>query len=298
MPVARILIALMVFLLANTSVCRAEADLPPLPKPIQKLQDEGAQLRYLGRDLGYDGWLAVQDSQAQYFYVTPDQSAFFLGVLFNKNGRAVTFDQLARLKGKNDPILANLEDAPSQRTERPALSKVVDAPSEAVSPPPLAPKAEPGPSRAEALFHDVAEADWFVMGAAKAPVIYMFTDPRCPHCKDFLRDLKPLVDDGKLQIRVIPVGLLAEDSATLAAGLLAARGDAAARLFKFMTGDDAAIDTSDNAAQVSRVDANNTLLMKWKFQGTPMTVYRDKTGKVKLLQGRAKTVETLTEDLP
>lgn len=262
---------------------------PPLPEPLVKMRDEGAQMKYLGRDLGYDGWIAVQDGQEQYFYVTPDGSAFFLGVLFNKNGRAITFDQMQRLKGKKDPILDDLMNAPSQKTvdtTAPATPKTVQKTD----------PAQKGPSLSEQLFSDANNARWFVMGNKTAPVIYMFIDPRCPHCKEFLKDLKPFVDGGKLQIRAIPVGALTPESRPMAAFLLNAK-DAPDRLFRLANGDDKAV-PMDQPGSTKEVDANLDVMLKWKFSATPITVYRSKDGSVKLVQGRADNAKALLADLP
>lgn len=273
---------------------------PALPEPLVKLRDEGAQMKYLGRDLGYDGWIAVQNGQEQYFYVTPDGSAFFLGLLFNKNGRVVTFDQMQRLKGSKDPILNDLLNAPSQTVEDNVPTPAADllAKKEADKASKVANKTTKpdASSPAEQLFADVNNARWFVMGNKTAPAIYTFVDPRCPHCKELLNDLKPYIDGGKVQVRVVPVGALTPESRPMAAYLLNAK-DASERLTRLMAGDQTAIPT-DSTAPAKDVDANLDVLLKWKFSATPITVYRGKDGTVKLLQGRADDTKSFISDLP
>ena len=88
---------------------------PRLPSPIQTLVAEGAQIRYLGRDLGMDGWVVIKNGQEQYFYVTPDQQAIVSGVLFNNKGDAVTLQQINSLRKKEGPAidrLAGFSDTP------------------------------------------------------------------------------------------------------------------------------------------------------------------------------------------
>jgi hypothetical protein len=262
---------------------------PTLPKPLQDLRDQGIKMRYLGRDLGYDAWIAVQDGQEQYFYVTPDQSAFFLGVLFNKNGRAITLDQLQRLKGKNDPIFTDLVNAPSQKSD-----PVKAAAAGALTPP--AKDVNGKPASSEQLYADVMAAHSFILGKQDAPEISMFIDPLCAHCKDMLQDLKKdYIDAGKIRVRVIPVGAVAPESRGYAADLLAAR-DAGDRLFRFMGGDIDALNPVGKAS-AAPIDENVNVLLKWKFAATPITVYRAKDGKVKLIQGRAKDLAAVLKDL-
>lgn len=61
----------------------------------------------------------------------------------------------------------------------------------------------------------------------------VFTDYRCPHCMVFERDVMPeletLVADGSLRLTLVPVAMLGEDSALVAASALCAarQGEAA-----------------------------------------------------------------------
>ena len=284
-----LLFSLLALVLALPALAQTQE--PKLPEPIEKLKQDGAKLRYLGRDLGYDAWIAVQDGQEQYFYVTPDQSAFFLGVLFNKNGRAVTFDQLQRLKGSNDPILQDLYNAPSPAGERAAAA--VTAPTTPDSKL-QAPKSAAG-SPAEQLLADVEKAAGFTMGQANTPLIYMFIDPLCPHCKDMLNDARPLVDGGKLRVRVVPVGAIAPESVPLAASLLASKEPGKA-LYDFMGGNLDAL-KMDGVAPTAPIDANLAILAKWKFDITPVSVYRAKNGTIKLIRGRANDLQKVIQDL-
>lgn len=265
---------------------RAATNEPALPKPIAQLKDEGAQMKYLGRDLGFDGWIAVKDGQEQYFYVTPDGSAFFLGVLFNKNGRAITYDQMKRLQGKKDPVFDDLMNAPSQKSS----VAMADMPTPAAAP------TASGASLSEQLMGDVVGGSAFIMGLANAPVVYMFVDPLCPHCKEMLKTLKPAVDAGKLRINVLMVGALHPESRPLAVGVLGAP-DPSAALVSLMNGDIRAVKPGADAPD-PRLDRNLSILQKWKFDGTPVTVYRGRDGTVKLVQGAVAKPEAILNDLP
>src|SRR6476646_5887005 len=44
---------------------------PNLPPPLATLVQQGGQVRYLGRELGMDGWIAVRNGHVEYFYAPP-----------------------------------------------------------------------------------------------------------------------------------------------------------------------------------------------------------------------------------
>lgn len=273
------------------------ANEPALPAPIAELRGDGATIKYLGRDLGYDGWIAVKDGQEQYFYVTPDGSAFFLGVLFNKNGRAVTFDQLKRLQGKKDPLFDDLYNAPSQKSGAAGAMPGVAPSAEmtAVSPLPGATKSASS-SPADALFADVSSAYSFPLGQTSAPAIYMFVDPLCPHCKDMLKILQPAIKAGQLRVNVLLIGALHPESRPLATGILAS-SDPGAALTKITAGNIDQVKPGPDQAD-PRLDGNLALLQKWRFDGTPVTTYRAKDGTIKLLQGSVARADLILNDLP
>ncbi|UGA40271.1 thiol:disulfide interchange protein DsbG [Chromobacterium haemolyticum] len=62
-----------------------------------------------------------------------------------------------------------------------------------------------------ALWRQLETSHWIADGKTGAQrVIYTFTDPNCPYCRQLWRDARPWVQAGKVQIRHILVGLLAE----------------------------------------------------------------------------------------
>ena len=78
----------------------------------------------------------------------------------------------------------------------------------------------------ERMFTDVQNSNWIKLGSETAPVIYSFVDPNCPHCHDFLDDIrkKDLIKNGKVQVRIIPVGF--QDGSLAQASFLLAAPDA------------------------------------------------------------------------
>jgi len=64
---------------------------------------------------------------------------------------------------------------------------------------------------------------WVRDGSASAKrIVYTFTDPNCPYCKQLWDKARPWVDSGKVQIRHILVGILKADSLGKAAAILSA----------------------------------------------------------------------------
>ncbi len=145
---------LVLFTLFITVPAMAQNGVPDMPAPIRNLADEGAQIRYLGRDHGFDSWLTVKNGQEQYFYVPPGGTGFVMGVLFDNKGRAVTVDQVTRLRDEGDNLLDSLTEIESYTPAGSDKSRF-----EFQTP-------------AERLFHDIETSNWVTLGYNDAPVVY------------------------------------------------------------------------------------------------------------------------------
>lgn len=256
----------------------AETALPKLPDPIQNLVNEGAQIRYLGRDYGVDGWITIKNGQEQYFYVMPDQKAFLMGVMFDDTGKIVTVDQVGRLREKGDEVLDILADDFTPEIENASRSQKLEFKS---------------PS--EQLFHDIENSNWVALGNTGAPIMYSFVDPQCPHCHNMIEDLrKNYIENGRVQLRIIPVGFREETRAQ--AAFLMASPNPQARFFSYLDGDESALPARQEINQQG-VQRNLAIMQTWKFNVTPMTLYRAKDGSVKIVRGRPQDVAALVNDL-
>lgn len=270
-----IIAALFAFVLTFSPLVHAQDALPEMPDPIKNLAEEGAQIRYLGRDYGLDAWITIKNGQEQYFYVKPDQSAFLMGVLFDPKGKMVTLDQVRRLRGSGDSLLDSLasEDLATETPE----------PFEMTSP-------------SERLFYDIENSNWVPIGQPGTPVIYSFIDTQCPHCHAFIDELRQggYLEGGKIQVRMIPVGFKEETRAQ--AAYLLATPNPEERWFRHLDGDAEALPAKDEISQQG-VQRNLAIMQSWKFNVTPMIVYRDKAGQVKLMRGKPKDIDTLIADI-
>lgn len=292
-------VALMGVVLAGlTGMAHAAEDkkLPPLPAPIQNLVSEGAQIRYLGRENGLDGWLTMRQGQQQYFYVTADQQSILMGVLFNAKGDVVTLRQINELRKKEGPAIDALAGYPNMAAPGEDATTAEPAPDFS-SADALANSVKSASSKSEQLYEGVSAANWVALGKKDAPAIYSFIDPECPHCHDLIEDVRKsgLLEQGKLQLRLIPVGLISETSLQEAAFLLAASNPQEA-LYKHLDGDTKAL-RGDPSINTQGVQRNMALMQDWKLDVTPFSVYRDTSGKVKILRGRPNNLQKLVAEL-
>jgi thiol:disulfide interchange protein DsbG len=266
--------ALLVFL-STPALAQDATPLPAMPDPIKELMNQGAQVRYLGRDYNLDAWLTIKNGQEQYFYVLPDQSAFLMGVLFDPKGKVVTVQQVQRLQAQGDTLLDSLANGAEDPADQ-KVSKEMETPS-------------------EQLFSDIEGGNWLPLGQAGAPVAYAFIDPQCPHCHAFIADLRAnYINQGKIQLRIIPVGFKEETMAQ--AAYLLATPNPQERLYRHMDGDTTAIPAKTDINQQG-IERNLAIMHRWKFDVTPLIIYRAKDNSVKIVKGQPKDVPGFVADL-
>lgn len=277
------LVLITVFLSVLIQPARAQDSVPTMPDALKVLEERGAQSRYLGKKHGLDGWITIFQGQEQYYYVTPDGEGFVMGLLFDKEGDMVTLKQVRDLQQQGDGEL--LDFLAADKTN-PDLAEQMQKTNEAFE----------YKTPAEKMFADVESANWIKLGEDKAPVIYSFMDPQCGHCHNFMKDLRNgYLDKGLVQLRVIPVGF--RDETLAQAAFLLASPDAQERWYKHLDGDESALPAKTRTS-TQGVQKNLSVMQTWKFNVTPMTVYRGKDGKVKIIRGRAGNMADILADLP
>ena len=258
----------------------AQTGVPELPAPIQNLVDEGAQIRFLGREHGFDAWLTIKNGKEQYFYVKPDRSAFVMGVLFDDKGEMITVDQVQRLQNSGDDALDVLTNE----------TLVTDGNSKAREDQSFAFK-----TPSERLYYDLENSNWVPLGDIGAPVVYGFIDPQCPHCHRFIDEIREdFIEKGRVQVRMIPVGFRDETKAQ--AAFLMATPNPQERWFQHMDGDAEALPAKTELNQQG-VQRNLALMQSWKFSVTPMLVYRAKDGSVKIVRGKPQDPASMIADI-
>jgi len=271
---------------ANAQNSSQNKKLPDLPPPLLTMQEAGAEIQYLGHKDGLDGWVAVQNGQQQYFYVPDHGKVFLMGLLFDRDGQAVTIRQVQELQGSGESAL--IDDL--MGVNKAAIEKAAQGNSAAA-------RTQPEfKTPSERLYYDLENANWIALGDPNAPVVYSFMDPQCPHCHEFMKDVREnYIGNGLIQLRVIPVGFTPETQAQ-AAFLLAANAPQQ-RWYAHLDGDTEALPIKANINKQG-VQRNLAVMQSWKLNVTPLSVYRGKDGTVKIIQGRPSTPSKLMNDLP
>lgn len=257
------------------------ANTPKMPKPLETMALEGAQIRYMGNEMGMEGWLAIHKGQEQYFYVTPKGDALVMGLMFEtESGRLVTIDQVARLQRESGGVLDLFSATRPAEGAAPAAAK-----------PSMADIKTPS----EKLMEDVENSNFVPLGAPTAPAVYAFIDPQCPHCHSFIQDLRgDYLTNNMVQVRMIPVGF--RDETRAQAAFLLGAPDGAERFLRHLDGDGNALPVTYDINQQG-VERNMAVMQAWKLNVTPLIVYRAGDGAVKIVQGRPKSIPALIADL-
>ncbi len=151
---------------------------------LRNFEEAGGQVEYLGHSYGLDGWLVINPKGSTQYVYTNKQGATLIGMLFSPDAKMETQRQLkafvAKSKGSQAAILgAELSNA----------------------------------SNAERIYADMElRSNWISIGEKDAPYIYTFINIYCDHCHEFLKELMPYIDEGKISVRLIPYGKQPENN--------------------------------------------------------------------------------------
>lgn len=154
---------------------------------------------------------------------------------------------------------------------------------------------------------------WIADGHSDAPrVVYVFTDPNCPYCSRFWADARPWVDNGRVQLRHIIIGILAPSSPAKAAALLSdknppslfsayetaraqALGKTVATPHPNAKPEELLTIAATPSPAIGRwIEANDELMAKLGLNGTPGVVWRDVHGAI---QRRAGVPDALLPEI-
>lgn len=252
----------------------AKAAQPARHAGLDIFEAAGGKVDFLGHRLGFDAW-AIHDTKGgvQFAYTTPEGGMVAPGYLFDEKGQQVTFEVIQEFKNRQK----GNDQSASVKTEDLAKTN--------------APKAEQ-------MYAKVEAATYIPMGRADAPYMYVFVNPTCDHCHYFWNDLEPQINDGTLQVRLVPFGK--SDANRAAAALMFSDKTAGADLWiKSAKGDKKAYETTKtiDKAYYDALDANNALAEEMKIPTVPFSVYRSPAnGEIKVLPGRPKNTMLLLAD--
>ncbi|MBB3142090.1 thiol:disulfide interchange protein DsbG [Halomonas organivorans] len=167
-------------------------------------------------------------------------------------------------------VIGNLVDADGQNLSQAPLDRLVRGPKDAET------------------WGDLEQSAWIADGASDAErIVYVFTDPNCPYCRQFWQAARPWVEAGKVQLRHVMVGILAADSPRKAVSLLAA-DDPSAALADHERGDTVEVlDALPRPLELA-LQENHNLMDGLGLVATPGLVYR--------LDGRLQTAQGMPDE--
>ena len=130
----------------------------------------------------------------------------------------------------------------------------------------------------------------FLIGK-NGPIIDVFFDPNCIFCHKLYERALPLIQAGKLQMRVTMVGFLKPSSADKAAAILLTKDPAKALAYNeahfVKSTEEGGIKpiTKQQPATTAAVGSNTGILIKTGQEATPAIVFCDKAGDFKMIHG-------------
>lgn len=224
---------------------------------------------------GLQTWFLVTKEGPRPFYVLPDGKHIFFGALMDGDlNNQFALDTKAIAAYYHYPVPGTSE---------------VGVPTPSVEPA-VAPAAGSSIEKAE-------RTNWLEFGVASAPLIYIFMDPNCDYCARYWASLQPLLEQGKVRVRIIVVGILHKGD-TLSAEILGSDNPNQAwrdvKDRKALPADKA---KSSIAAGLPRQSSNEAFLKEIMskiapgYLVAPLTLYRTKAG-------HARYIVALPTDLP
>ena len=244
---------------------------------VAALRANGARILALGERGGLAGHFVEPAGGGAYgLYLTADGHAV-AGLLYGPDGALLTGRQIEAARGSGVAVETHeAEGAPRSgpNGEAPASGGVsgesfgADAGVLRLA---HGYVERPAGSFAEALFARSASAFGFALGHT-GPQAVMFADPGCPWSREAAVRLGRLALDGRLRLRVVPVGVLGAASAQEAAAIASARDPALA----WFEGPQ----RPASAEGARRIERNNALFDAWGADAVPLTAWRTAEGRV------------------
>lgn len=186
---------------------------------------------------------------------------------------------------KQHAIMGNLVDASGKNLSDEQVEKMVYAPM------------------AKEMWQKLEKHHWIAAGKADAPrIVYAFADPYCPYCTQFWQEAQPWLTSGKVQLRVLMVGMLRPDSAEKAAAIMMS-DDPSKTLAEYENsqGKMALKKPTAITPQISEALKNNLSLMdELGGNATPSIYYLNNEGRLQQHQGMpdAETLKVIMGDKP
>lgn len=143
------------------------------------------------------------------------------------------------------------------------------------------------PPDLEPVWRALGGSGWIATGAQRpGRIVYAFIDPNCPYCHRLWEQARPYLGQG-IQVRYVPVGIIAPQSFGQAARLLAAADPAAALAEHMRRAADGGLEPLQPVPPAVRrqLEANAQLLARLGQSITPTLFYRNRSGRVERIIG-------------
>lgn len=265
---------------------------PETPKALANMVSQGSQIFYLGDYEGMNGWALVRQGKPEFFYENKDRTALVMGLLFNDAGEMVT---MAQLKSLHDRVGDDMYAATGGALSSLQKQEMPTAQPEQTTTATTAPIIDNRPlTPAENMYTDLLAANWVTMNPNGKHDVFAFIDPDCPHCKTFINEAQPFLNDDGLRLRIMPMG--ANDVSARKAAVLLASANPAERLTKYAAGDTSVLTAPENIG-TEAVNKNMTTMIKHGFDVTPIIVYRTGKGEIRLIRGRPADINIIINDI-
>ncbi|SET41872.1 thiol:disulfide interchange protein DsbG [Thorsellia anophelis] len=133
------------------------------------------------------------------------------------------------------------------------------------------------------LWERMEKSTWVQDGSTEAKqIVYVFTDPNCPYCREFWQTSRPWVESGKVQLRHILVGILSDESPLKAAAILNDKDPAAALLaYEQSNGQGAlALPNEIDEKTLANLESNLEIMDALGASATPAIYYLSPKGRL------------------
>ena len=258
------------------------------PRMIAALRANGARVLALGERGGLSGhFVEVAQGDAYGLYVTADGHAV-VGLLYAPDGTLLTGRQIAAAEslGADRQPKAARHAADEYPRDRSAASRGSVSGTTRVA---HAYEDGPGIGNAEALFDRSRDAFGFTLGR-RGPLVTIFADPACRWSRSAVARLGQVALDGKVRLRVVPVGVLGAASAREAAAIASAPDPALA----WFEGPDG----SARPEGGRRIADNNALFEAWGASAVPLIAWQGRNGRIVHRLGDIDDIAAWLEGLP
>ncbi len=271
---------------------------------VKELIKNGGKYYYMGTRSGLNGFLLLKGGQVQMFYVPKDKKSVLVGAMFTRDGGVVTSQQVNELAKRNKEVAAIFDGSAQQNidviragvseggvAELPANPEAVKTAGEKKRMPLMT--ASPG----ERLIMDLKASSGVLLGNTNAPELLMVVSPNCYFCKKTWDGLRKAVNNGKLQVRLIPIARNPQSDETRIAAQLLRSKEPLKAWEGYLAGNKNLLAGEPDKAAYRAIVANRTMTDRWNIIGTPYLVYRAKNKTIKIVQGKPERMAAVLADL-